>query len=91
MTNEQKAENMTKGFLKEGLIKKSRLQELLIKAMDWKDKQYAKEMQGEEIVTEIVNDWTYGKDPDHTVIPAIHQRINNFKIGNKVLIKITKQ
>ena len=45
MTNKQKAENMTKGFIKEGLIKKSRLQELLIKAMDWKDKQFAKEKQ----------------------------------------------
>lgn len=43
MTNKQKAENMTKGFLKEGLIKKSRIQELLIKAMDWKDKQYNEE------------------------------------------------
>jgi hypothetical protein len=40
MSNEQKAKNMTKG-LKEGLIKKSRLQELLIKAMGWKDKQHA--------------------------------------------------
>ena len=39
MTNEQKAKNMTKGFLKEGLIKKIRIQELLIKAMEWKDKQ----------------------------------------------------
>lgn len=39
MTNKQKAENMTKGFLKEGLIKKSRIQELLIKAMEWKEKQ----------------------------------------------------
>lgn len=39
MTNKQKAENMTKGFLKEGLIKKSRIQELLIKAMEWKEQQ----------------------------------------------------
>ena len=45
MTNKQKAENMTKGFLKEGLIKKSRIQELLIKAMDWKDKQREQEKQ----------------------------------------------
>lgn len=43
MTNKQKAENITKGFFKEGLIKKSRIQELLIKAMDWKDKQYNEE------------------------------------------------
>lgn len=42
MTNEEKARNMTKGFLKEGLIKKSRLQELLIKAMEWKDEQRSK-------------------------------------------------
>lgn len=39
ISNEQKAKNMTKGFLKEGLIKKSRIQELLIKAMEWKEKQ----------------------------------------------------
>lgn len=39
MTNEQKVKNMTKGFLKEGLIKKSRIQELLIKAIEWKEKQ----------------------------------------------------
>lgn len=45
ISNEQKAKNMTKGFLKEGLIKKSRLQELLIKAMGWKDKQHAQEKQ----------------------------------------------
>lgn len=37
MTNEEKVKNMTKGFLSEGLIKKSRLQELLIKAMEWKE------------------------------------------------------
>ena len=36
---------MTKGFLKEGMIKKNRLQELLIKAMGWKDKQHAQEKQ----------------------------------------------
>lgn len=40
ISNEEKAKNMTRGFLKEGLIKKSRLQELLIKAMGWKDKQF---------------------------------------------------
>jgi len=45
ITNEEKAKNMTKGFLKEGLIKKSRLQELLIKAMGWKDEQHAQEKQ----------------------------------------------
>ena len=45
MTNEDKVKNMTKGFLKEGLIKKSRIQELLTKAMDWKDKQFAIEKQ----------------------------------------------
>ena len=45
ISNEQKAKNITKGFLKEGLIKKSRIQELLTKAMDWKDKQFAIEKQ----------------------------------------------
>ena len=39
MTNEQKVKNMTKGFLKEGLIKKSRMQELLMQAMEWKEQQ----------------------------------------------------
>jgi hypothetical protein len=39
MSNEEKAKNMTRGFLKQGLIKKSRIQELLIKAMGWKEKQ----------------------------------------------------
>ena len=60
------------------------------KAMQWKNKQFTKENQGAEIVTEIVNDWTYGKDPDHTVIPAIHQRIEGFMVGDKVKIQITK-
>lgn len=40
MKNDEKAKNMTKGFLQQGLIKKSRLQELLTKAMQWKDEQY---------------------------------------------------
>lgn len=40
MTNEEKVKNMTKDFLKQELIKKSRLQELLIKAMQWKDEQF---------------------------------------------------
>lgn len=40
--------------------------------------------------TTIVNDWKYGKDPDHAVIPAIHQRIDGFNVGDKVAIIIIK-
>lgn len=42
------------------------------------------------ISTIIVNDWTYGKDPDHAIIPAIHQRVNGLKIGDRVKILIIK-
>lgn len=46
------------------------------------------EMVSEE--TTIVNDWQYGKDPDHAIIPAIHQRIEGFDVGDKVKIIIIK-
>ena len=38
--------------------------------------------------TAIVDDWQYGKDADHTAIPAIHQRIEGHKIGDKVKIVV---
>ena len=41
--------------------------------------------------TTIVNDWQYGKDPDHAIIPAIHQRIEGFNVGDKVKIIIVKE
>lgn len=47
------------------------------------------EMVSEE--TTIVNDWQYGKDQDHAVIPAIHQRIEGFNVGDKVKIIIIKE
>lgn len=47
------------------------------------------EMVSEE--TTIVNDWQYGKDQDHAVIPAIHQRIEGFNVGDKVKIIIVKE
>ena len=47
------------------------------------------EMVSEE--TTIVNDWQYGKDQDHAVIPAIHQRIEGFNVGDKVKITIIKE
>lgn len=40
------------------------------------------------IETTIINDWTYGKDPDHAIIPAIHQRIEGVKVGDKVKVYI---
>jgi hypothetical protein len=42
------------------------------------------------VETIIVNDWQYGKDPDHAVIPAIHQIIDGFNVGDKVRIIIVK-
>ena len=30
-------------------------------------------------------------DPDHAIIPAIHQRIKNFNVGDKVKIIIVKE
>lgn len=38
--------------------------------------------------TAIVDDWQYGKDADHTAIPAIHQRIEGYKVGDKVKIVV---
>lgn len=43
------------------------------------------------VETTIVNDWQYGKDPDYAVIPAIHQRIDGFNVGDKVKIFIVKE
>lgn len=49
------------------------------------------EMMKDAVETTIVNDWQYGKDPDHAIIPAIHQRIEGFNIiGDKVKIIIVK-
>lgn len=47
-------------------------------------------MMKDAVETTIVNDWQYGKDPDHAVIPAIHQRIEGFNVGDKVKIIIVK-
>ena len=47
------------------------------------------EMVSEE--TTIVNDWQYGKDPDYAIIPAIHQRIDGFNVGDIVKIIIVKE
>jgi hypothetical protein len=41
--------------------------------------------------TTIVNDWQYGKDQDHAIIPAIHQRIEGFNVGDKVKLIIIKE
>lgn len=48
------------------------------------------EMMKDAVETTIVNDWQYGKDPDHAIIPAIHQRIEGFDVGDKVKIIIIK-
>lgn len=44
-----------------------------------------------KVETIIVNDWQYGKDPDHAIIPAIHQRIEGFNVGEKIKIIIVKE
>ena len=44
-----------------------------------------------KVKTVIVNDWQYGKDPDHAIVPAIHQRIDGFDVGDKVTIIIIKE
>lgn len=49
------------------------------------------EMMKNAVDATIVNDWQYGKDPDHAVIPAIHQRINGFNVGDKVKVIIIKE
>lgn len=48
------------------------------------------EMMKDAVETTIVNDWQYGKDPDYAIIPAIHQRINGFNVGDKVKLIIIK-
>ena len=48
------------------------------------------EMMKDAVETTIVNDWQYGKDPDHAIIPAIHQRIEGCGVGDKVKIIIVK-
>ena len=48
------------------------------------------EMLKDAVETTIVNDWQYGKDQDHAIIPAIHQRIEGFNVGDKVKIIIAK-
>lgn len=50
-----------------------------------------KEMINGAVDTIVVNDWTYGKDPDHAVIPAIHQRLDGLTVGNKVKLIIIKE
>jgi len=49
------------------------------------------EMMKDAIETTIVNDWQYGKDPDHAIIPAIHQRIKNFNVCDRLKIIIVKE
>ena len=44
-----------------------------------------------KVETVIVNDWQYGKDTDHAIIPAIHQRIEGFNVGDKIKIIIVKE
>jgi hypothetical protein len=48
------------------------------------------EMMKNAVDATIVNDWQYGKDPDHAVIPAIHQRIKGYNVGDRVKIIIVK-
>lgn len=66
------------------------IKEHLQKAAEWGRNHFEdkSEMVSEE--TTIVNDWQYGKDQDHAIIPAIHQRIEGFNVGDKVKIIIVK-
>ena len=48
------------------------------------------EIMKDAVETTIVNDWQYGKDQDNAIIPAIHQRIEGFNVGDKVKIIIIK-
>ena len=54
-------------------------------------KHIREEMKKDAVETTIVNDWQYGKDPDHAIIPAIHQRIKGFTVGDKVKIIVIKE
>ena len=56
----------------------------------WKGiNQAIKDMENGSIETTIVNDWTYGQDPDHAIIPAVHLRIGDkYKVGEKVKLFI---
>ena len=48
-------------------------------------------LKNEAIETTIVDDWKYGQDPDNSIRPAIHQRIDGCKAGDKVKIVILKE
>lgn len=63
------------------------IKEYLQKAAQWQKQQ----MIEDAVETTIVNDWQYGKDQDHAIIPAIHQRIKEFTVGDKVKIIIIKE
>lgn len=71
----------------EGILHKmSESKETFIAGAEWQKHQMAKDA----VETTIVNDWQYGKDPDHAVIPAIHQRIEGFSVDDKVKIIIVE-
>jgi hypothetical protein len=48
-------------------------------------------MTKDTIKTTIVDSWKYGQDPDHSIRPAIHQRIDGYKAVDKVKIIILKE
>ena len=48
-------------------------------------------LKNEAIETTIVDDWKYSQDPDNSIRPAIHQRIDGYKAGDKVKIVILKE
>lgn len=50
-----------------------------------------KELMEDGVYTAVFNDWTYGRDPDHAVIPAIHLRTSNFTVGDIVRVLIVKE
>lgn len=69
----------------EYFTRKSQL-ELALHFAEWQKQQMMKDA----LEITIVNDWQYGKDPDHEVIPSIHQRIDGLNVGDRVKIVICK-
>jgi hypothetical protein len=48
-------------------------------------------MLNKAVEVEVFDDWQYGKDPDHTVQPAIKLRSQDLKVGEKVKVLIIRK
>lgn len=49
------------------------------------------QMLKDAVEVEVFDDWQYGKDPDHTVQPAIKLRSQDLKVGEKVKVLIIRK